>query len=123
MRTAIEALFVAVLLASPVHAQAPDVQGAAGEASAGGTAGSGTAQMPPIGFASTIASDELYDALKGTPAFSSMDKEKPGNPIIVRVSHTYGHMSVASGIARIDDERHQAERQCRYVEGDARDRA
>jgi hypothetical protein len=99
MRTAIETLIVAVLLASPVHAQVPDAKGIAGEASAGGTTGSGTSQMPPIGFVSTIASDELYDALKGTAAFSSMDKEKPGNPIIVRVSHTYGRMSAASGIA------------------------
>jgi hypothetical protein len=98
MRTAIEALFVAVLLASPAHSQVPDVKGIAGEASAG-TAGSGTAEMPPIGFVSTIAADELYDALKGTAAFSSMDKEKPGNPIIVRVSHTYGHTSAASAVA------------------------
>jgi hypothetical protein len=103
MRTAIEALVVAVLLAAPVHSQAPDVKGVAesatGAAARSATAGSGSTEMPPIGFVSTIAADELYDVLKGSPAFSSMDKEKPGNPIIVRVSHTYGHMSVASGIA------------------------
>jgi hypothetical protein len=103
MRSVIEALVVAVLLAAPVHSQAPDVKGAAESATGGtprsATAGSGSTEMPPIGFVSTIAADELYDVLKGSPAFSSMDKEKPGNPIIVRVSHTYGHMSVASGIA------------------------
>jgi hypothetical protein len=104
MRTAIEALLIAVLLTAPVYAQVPDAKSAAGEGSAlpaahSSTAASGGSEMPPIGFVSTIAADELYDVLKGSPAFSSMDKEKPGNPIIVRVSHTYGHLSVASGIA------------------------
>jgi hypothetical protein len=34
--------------------------------------------MPPIGFVSTIAAEELYDVLKGSPAFSSIRK----NPAI-----------------------------------------
>jgi hypothetical protein len=99
MRSVIEALLITVLLAAPVCAQIPDTKGAAGEGSTAPSAHSSNGEMPPIGFVSTIAGDELYDVLKGSPAFSSMDKEKPGNPIIVRVSHTYGHMSVASGIA------------------------
>jgi len=50
---------------------------------------------------SSIAYEELYDALKRYPEFAAMDKEKPGSPIIIRVSHSYGHTpaGTASGIA------------------------
>jgi hypothetical protein len=98
MRTVIEALLITFLLAAPVSAQVPDSKGAAGEGSTTPSAHS-NGEMPPIGFVSTIAAEEIYDALKQSAAFSSMDKEKPGNPIIVRVSHTYGHLSAASAIA------------------------
>jgi hypothetical protein len=50
---------------------------------------------------SSIAYEELYDALKKYPQFATMDKEKPGSPIIIRVSHSYGHTpaGTASNIA------------------------
>jgi hypothetical protein len=86
MRTVIEALLVAVLVVSPKMS--------ASEGSPSDTTG-----VPPIGFASTIASDEIYDALKRTATFTSMDKEKPGNPVIVRVSHTYGRTSAGTASA------------------------
>jgi hypothetical protein len=94
MRSVIDALFVAVLLASAVYAQVPDAKNATGEGSSAGTTG-----LPPIGFVSTIASDEIYDALKRTATFTSIDKEKPGTPVIVRVSHSYGHTSAGTASA------------------------
>lgn len=50
---------------------------------------------------SSIAYEELYDALKKHPQFATLDKEKPGSPIIIRVSHSYGHTpaGTASSIA------------------------
>lgn len=87
MRTVIEAILVAALVVSPVCAQVR-------EGSPSDTTG-----VPPIGFSSTIASDEIYDALKRTATFTSMDKEKPGNPVIVRVSHTYGRTSAGTASA------------------------
>jgi hypothetical protein len=94
MRTVIEALLAAVLVVSPVYAQVPDTKMSASDGSPGDTTA-----VPPIGFASTIASDEIYDALKRTATFTSMDKEKPGNPVIVRVSHSYGHTSAGTASA------------------------
>jgi hypothetical protein len=82
MRSAIESFFAAVLLAAPAIAQ--------------DTTAGGTTALPPIGFAATIASEEIYDALKRSAIFTSMDKEKPGSPVIVRVSHTYGHTSAGT---------------------------
>jgi hypothetical protein len=57
--------------------------------------------LPSWQFASTIAGDELYAALKGTPTFASLDKEKLGSPVAIRVSHMFGHTSkgTASAIA------------------------
>jgi hypothetical protein len=91
MRKIIEALLVAGLAASGVCAQTPDAKSGAAAGAPGAPAA-----LPPIGFAATIASDEIYDALKRTGTFASMDKEKPGSPVIVRVSHTYGHTSAGT---------------------------
>jgi hypothetical protein len=57
--------------------------------------------LPSWQFASTIAGDELYAALKETPTFASLDKEKLGSPVAIRVSHMFGHTSkgTASAIA------------------------
>jgi len=57
--------------------------------------------LPSWQFGSTIAGDELYAALKGTPTFASLDKEKLGSPVAIRVSHMFGHTSkgTASEIA------------------------
>jgi hypothetical protein len=93
MRTVIRALLATVLVASPVYSQVADVKSGTGEVSAGGTG------LPPMGFASTIASDEVYDALKRTATFSTIDKEKPGTPVVVRVSHTYAHTSAGAAVA------------------------
>jgi len=49
--------------------------------------------LPSWQFGSTIAGDELYAALKGTPTFASLDKEKLGSPVAIRVSHMFGHTS------------------------------
>jgi hypothetical protein len=68
---------LSVLLPAPANFIDSDVKGIAGEASAGGTAGSGTAEMPPIGFVPTIAADELYDALKGTAASHRWMRKNP----------------------------------------------
>jgi hypothetical protein len=57
-----------------------------------------TSGLPAMQFGSTIAGDEIYDVLKNTPIFSSLDKEKAGSPILIRVSHTYGHPSAGAGI-------------------------
>jgi hypothetical protein len=92
MRTMVEAFLAAVLFASPLCAQAPDASTGPGGGSSGGT-------LPPISFASTIAFDEIYDALKRTETFTSMDKDKPGSPLVVRVSHSYGHTSAGTASA------------------------
>ena len=76
MRPVILFFIANVLLASPVYPQADS--------------------LPSIGFASTIASDELYGALKSSTLFASMDKDKPGSPITIRVSHMYGHTSAGT---------------------------
>jgi hypothetical protein len=57
--------------------------------------------LPSWQFASTVVADDLYDALKATPTFAALDKEKLGSPVAVRVSHMFGHTSkgTASEIA------------------------
>jgi hypothetical protein len=57
--------------------------------------------LPSWQFASTVVADDLYDALKATPTFASLDKEKLGSPVAIRVSHMFGHTSkgTASEIA------------------------
>jgi hypothetical protein len=55
--------------------------------------------IPSMGFATTILPEEIFAALKGTPTFAAIDKEKPGSPVSVRVSHMYGHPSTAANIA------------------------
>lgn len=57
--------------------------------------------MPSMMFASTIAGDEIYAVLKADPKFATLDKEKPGSPVMIRITHIYGHTSAgtASGLA------------------------
>ncbi len=59
----------------------------------------GPAPAPALAFASTVASEELYDALKRFPVFASLDKEKLGSPIVIRVSLEFGRMSTPSNVA------------------------
>lgn len=44
--------------------------------------------LPPMGFVSSVMSDELYAAVKATPAFAAMDKELPGSPLTLLITHT-----------------------------------
>ena len=91
---------IVVLLACAVgrsFAQTPDVSAPTAPAQ------TAIAQMPALQFGSTIAAEEIYAALKSTTAFASIDREKPGSPIMVRVSHTYGNTSagMASSVASV----------------------
>ncbi len=61
---------------------------------------SGTLSAPlSMSLVSSIAYDELYEAFKKIPAFASMDKDRPGSPITIRVSHSYGHTSAGTASA------------------------
>jgi hypothetical protein len=78
-------LMLALMLATRLHAQAAADNPA----------------MPSMMFVSTIAGDEIYAVLKADPKFATLDKEKPGSPIMIRITHIYGHTSAgtASGLA------------------------
>jgi hypothetical protein len=52
-----------------------------------------------MSFFSTIVPDDLYDALKKQPGFQTLDKDKPGSPIHIRVSLEYGRVSSPSNVA------------------------
>jgi hypothetical protein len=67
--------------------------------SADGTAAGNTPAALSMSLASSIAYEELYDALKKIPRFASMDKDKPGSPITIRVTHSYGHTSAGTASA------------------------
>jgi hypothetical protein len=58
-----------------------------------------TADTPSISFYSMIASDELYEALKKQPGFQTLDKEKLGSPLHIRVSLEYGRANSAGNVA------------------------
>jgi hypothetical protein len=89
MRT-VPAALLAGLMTAAAHSQ--------GEA-----AGAAPAAPPSMRFGATIANDEIYSALKGSAVFASLDKEKPGCSILIRVSHIYGRnsASTASDVASI----------------------
>lgn len=78
-------LMLALLMATRLHADAA----------------AGNPAMPSMMFVSTIASDEIYAVLKADPKFATLDKEKPGSPVMIRITHVYGHTSAgtASGLA------------------------
>jgi hypothetical protein len=58
-------------------------------ASLSGQAGADSASsLPPMHFLSSVASDELYTALKANPAFGDLDKEALGSPIALLVTHS-----------------------------------
>ena len=85
------ALIGGLLSATPARSQAPDTGAKPAVPNA--------APAPSIAFASTIASEELYAALKRFPVFASLDKEKLGSPIAIRVSLEFGRVSTPSNIA------------------------
>jgi hypothetical protein len=59
----------------------------------------GSGALPSMGFAATIAADELYDALRKSPTLAALDKEKVGSPVTVRVSLEFGRTGSASNMA------------------------
>ncbi len=44
--------------------------------------------LPPMHFLSSVASDELYTALKANPILGQLDKEAVGSPIVLLVTHS-----------------------------------
>jgi len=44
--------------------------------------------LPPMHFLSSVASDELFTALKANPTFGQLDKEAIGSPIVLLVTHS-----------------------------------
>ena len=44
--------------------------------------------LPPMHFLSSVASDELFTALKASPTFGQLDKEAVGSPIVLLVTHS-----------------------------------
>lgn len=96
MRPLSSMLITLALLALSVNTQATENSSASSS-----SAPVQSVALPSMVFFSTIAADEIYGALKGSPSFASIDKEKPGSPISIRVSHMYGHTSAgtASDIA------------------------
>jgi hypothetical protein len=85
-------------LLAQVQAQATPPQPAAQDGSAH------PGNSLPMQFFSTIAADEIYEALKKYPTFAPLDKEKLGSPIRIRVSLEYGRGSpaqVASAVLTI----------------------
>jgi hypothetical protein len=44
--------------------------------------------FPPMNFVSSVASDELFTALKANATFGQLDKELYGSPIVLLVTHS-----------------------------------
>lgn len=44
--------------------------------------------LPAMNFRSSIASDEIFDLLRSNVAFSKLDEELVGSPMLVRVTHS-----------------------------------
>jgi hypothetical protein len=82
--------------AAPVPAQATQAPASATQGSSGVTspaadaasAAPAVSALPAMYFLGTVASDELYDALRKNPAFSTLDKELVGSPLTLMVTHT-----------------------------------
>jgi hypothetical protein len=80
------------LTIASARAQASEGISGGADPAAGGSAPAALS----MSLVSSIAYDELYDTLKKNPAFASMDKEKLGSPVTIRVSHSYGHTSAGT---------------------------
>ncbi len=94
MRPVAAIIIVSTLFGVPLRAESADSTESPAPSGAGASE-----SLPSIGFGSTIASDEIYAALKSAPIFATIDKDKPGSPVTIRVSHIYGHLSTATSIA------------------------
>ena len=80
-------VMLASAAAAPVAADEPAVQTPADVA----------VPLPPMKFVASVAEDELLQGVKSVPAFSKVDKELVGSPIVVIVTH--GFKSTGAGEA------------------------
>src|SRR5260370_41354855 len=53
-----------------------------------GEVGADSGSVLPPNFVSSVASDELFTALKANPTFGQLDKESIGSPIVLLVTHS-----------------------------------
>lgn len=44
--------------------------------------------LPPMRYITSLAGDEVFNTLKANPAFQMLDKELPGSPLSMLVTHT-----------------------------------
>jgi hypothetical protein len=86
---------LALLLLLPVAAMAADPAMPATATPAATTPQ--TVALPPMKFYSSVAADELLLALQAEPALASLDKELPGSPLALVVTHTL--RPTAGGVA------------------------
>lgn len=48
----------------------------------------GAESLPPMMYYSTLNGTELFNALKAKPGLTRLDKESPGSPLFLRVTHS-----------------------------------
>lgn len=73
-------------VATPTAATQPVVTVA--PPAAGASSVSAADPLPPMNFYASIAGTEIYDRIRATPPFGRVDRELPGSPIVLRVTHT-----------------------------------
>lgn len=49
----------------------------------------GASALPAMNFYASVAGDELLANIKASPAFRKVDKDLPGSPLVLRVTHTF----------------------------------
>ena len=92
-------VLLACLALGVAEAQVPTPSFESPFPSAASGTGEASGAMPSMLFGSTIAGDEIYASLKKNALFATLDKERAGSPIFIRVSHTYGHTSAGTASA------------------------
>lgn len=89
---------LALLLLLPVAAMAADpAMPATATPAAAALPATETIALPPMKFYSSVAADELLAALQAEPALAALDKELPGSPLALVVTHTL--RPTAGGVA------------------------
>ena len=48
----------------------------------------GSSALPPMDFSASVAADPLFAKIQAVPAFARAEKDLPGSPIRLRVTHT-----------------------------------
>jgi hypothetical protein len=101
MRLKFSSLLLALALPAMAQVPPPSVDTPFPTAPSTATASSDTPDgpLPSMQFVATIAGDEIYDILKQNSLFQTLDKEKPGSPMTIVVSHTYEHTGGAASLA------------------------